>query len=208
MLGWKRNDGWKRNLLGLRIVSLLAVVWVMLMNIPVEAQSRHSVNIQKVAKLKKSHSTRQWLFTEFTKGNMTLLTTSDGGFTLRRSSDGKWLLFPNDTSYISINVDGNIYVQPHVWTEEGEQLSLVGSSSTQDGPIFTYRLPDLPVQVEIAFIVKPDWIIIRTKVMNNDSRNHTVAVRYLLDTQLDENDGAPLLAPGITDPITGQASDT
>jgi len=206
MLGWKRNDGWKRNLLGLRVISFLVVVWVMLMSIPVEAQSRYSVNVQKVAKLKKTHSIRQFSeFTEFTKGNMTLLTTSDGGFTLRRSSDGKWLLYPSDTSYISINVDRSIYVQPHARTEEGEQLSLVGSSSTQDGPIFTYRLPDLPVQVEIAFIVKPDWIIIRTKVMNNDSRNHTVAVRYLLDTQLDENDGAPLLAPGITDPITGQA---
>ena len=207
MLGRKRNDGWKKNLLGLRVASLLVVVWVMLMGMLVEAQSMQSVNMQKVTNLKKDRPTRQRLsdFTEFTRGNMTLLTTSEGGFTLRRSSDGKWLLYPSDTSYISINVDGNIYVQPHAWTEEGKQLSLVGGSNTQGGPIFTYRLPDLPVQVEIAFIVKPDWIIIQTKVANNDSRNHTVAVRYLLDTQLDENDGAPLFAPGVTDPITGQA---
>lgn len=159
------------------------------------------VNAQSLKHVKGTRS-RQ-LEREFTKGNLTLQYTDEGGFTLRRSSDGKWLLFPSDTSYISVNVDGNVYVQPHA-SDVGTALTLVSKMSTSDGPVFTYDVPDIPVRVKVAFVVQTDVMFVRTEITNRDSRNHTVAVRYLLDTQLDENDGAPLFAPGVVDPSTGQ----
>lgn len=157
---------------------------------------------RRIGKVKTALTTRQ-LPSEFTKGNLTLQFTSDGGFTLRRSTDGKWLLYPSDTSYISVSIDGNVYVQPHM-SGVGTTLRFISRQDTPDGPIFTYEVPDLPVKIKVAFVLQTDWMFIRTEVINNDSRNHTVAVRYLLDTQLDENDGAPLFAPTVRDPITGE----
>jgi len=125
---------------------------------------------------------------------------SAGTFTMQRSSDGKWLLFPdNGTTEFSVRIDNNTY-----WAAPWENGNLANYIST----------PVTKVDNNTAYIeyTTPEHVVIRhtfslvgksvkffVEAKNNDSSAHSVKVRYLFDTQVDQNDGAPLYAEGVHD---------
>ena len=130
--------------------------------------------------------------------DITLTLYNNGQFTMKNTSDGKCLLYPSDTSYISINVDGTIYSQ--AGAGGGNYIdSYITTSLTQISPTLTYIVYTLPENVEITqkFELTGKAVKFTTEAVNSDDASHAVEVRYLFDTQLDINDGSPLYAPGI-----------
>ncbi|RKY22737.1 MAG: hypothetical protein DRP62_07250, partial [Planctomycetota bacterium] len=136
--------------------------------------------------------------TDISNGDITLILYGNGQFTMKNTSDGKCLLYPADTSYISINVDGVIYSQ--AGGGDGNNIdSYITTSLTQISPTLAYIVYTLPESVEITqkFELSGKAVKFTTETVNLDGTSHAVEVRYLFDTQLDLNDGSPLYAPGI-----------
>jgi len=139
--------------------------------------------------------------TDISNSDITLILYNNGQFTMKNTSDGKWVLFPDATSYISINVDGTIYAHyPEDANHNVDALldNYISTSLTQAGNI-AYIVYTLPENVEITqkFELSGKAVKFTTEAVNLDGASHAVEVRYLFDTQLDLNDGSPLYAPGI-----------
>ena len=124
------------------------------------------------------------------------LTVSDSGaFTMQRTSDNKWLLYPSpETTALSIKVDNNVY-----WTRNGSlNVSTPLTVVDLETAYIEYITPE-NILVKQTFKLVEKAVKFSVDVQNNSSENHQVKVRYLFDTQVDENDGSPLYAEGITD---------
>ncbi len=140
-------------------------------------------------------SASQTTMTALTLNNGKLIVdfNDDGTFTMRRASDGKWLLFPKaETGYFSVNIDGAIYSQ-------SDGTLLVTSALTMTNQLeatITYDVGS-NVQVRQIFRLEGDALGLYVSVENDDFFDHHVQVRYLLDTQIYDNDGSPLYAPPL-----------
>lgn len=136
---------------------------------------------------------------DISNSDITLILYDNGQFTMENTSDGKCLLYPADTSYISINVDGVVYAHSARGHDADDYLdNYISASLTQVGNIayITYTLPE-NVDITQKFELSGKAVKFTTEAVNLDGASHVVEVRYLFDTQLDQNDGSPLYAPGI-----------
>lgn len=139
--------------------------------------------------------------TDISDSDITLILYDNGQFTMKNTSDGKWVLYPSATSYISINVDGTIYAHDSsIYYPNADAFldNYISTSLTQAGNI-AYIVYTLPENVEITqkFELSGKAVKFTTEAVNLDGASHAIEVRYLFDTQLDLNDGSPLYAPGI-----------
>ncbi|GEM_PF-4248426 len=124
---------------------------------------------------------------------------STGQFTLQRASDGAYLLHQSAvSSFLSVRVGEQIYSN-----DEGT-LSVTSGPTWVTGSLCrtTYSTP-VGVAVTQDVEVAGDAAVITVAVANTTASAHDVGVRYLLDTKVGANDGAPLSASGVTDPTTG-----
>lgn len=112
----------------------------------------------------------------------------------------KPLLFPSDTSNIAFKVDNT------------EQNSGSSSRSQLCGGLNAYMVqkpettaPDtvqvewkmLSVSLKVVYRLANKNLQVKATMTNEDNVSHKAGVRFLLDTQLDTNDGAPLYAPDV-----------
>jgi hypothetical protein len=122
--------------------------------------------------------------------DLVLKLFADSTYTLA-ASDGRDLLYPENTSYVTVRADGVEYVLLDPVTEgvsPPQQVSddeIQQQFATPEGLTFTlsYRLAGPAVR----FAVRVD---------NNGDRAQAAEVRYLLDTQIAGNDGSPLWSNG------------
>lgn len=127
-------------------------------------------------------------------GQIEVIVNSRGQFTLRRATDGAWLIYPQSgTSYLSVWVDGAVYTN-----EENGGLT-VTDGPTQDGVarIRTwYRTPEsIVVLLQIELLGEVARVTVTVSNAGTQARN--VSLRWLIDTQVGPNDGAPLYAPAV-----------
>ena len=123
-----------------------------------------------------------------------LFCNSENAFTMRRASDEKWLLYPSTgTTTISFCVDESIYASRDVLSGTGG-LTVVDAESA-----YVDYLTEDDVALRLWYILNGEAVRLMVEATNNDSQAHDVAVRFLLDTQVDTNDGSPLYAQGVTD---------
>jgi len=124
-------------------------------------------------------------------GILEIQYSDNGQFSLRRVRDGAWLLFPGQTSHLSLMVAGNVYSHItenlHVLSRPQEmgENNLRISYRSPEGMLLDQILTLRNGTVEIKFIAK-----------NETLGPLSTKIRVLLDTQIDENDGSPLYAPG------------
>ena len=115
-----------------------------------------------------------------------LVPNDRGQFTLRRASDSKWLLYPNaGTTYLSVNVDGSIY------TNDGGGLTV----ANRTGNVWVYNTVN-GVRITQTLVVEGNALKCEVQAANVSGGSRSVQARYLFDTQVDDNDGAPLYAAG------------
>ncbi|MFQ5645258.1 MAG: hypothetical protein ACE5FQ_16405, partial [Thiogranum sp.] len=118
---------------------------------------------------------------------------NNGTFTMRRASEGKWLLYPTaGTGFFSVYVDGMIYSQAN------STLSVISALriTNQNEASIVYGAGN-NVSIKQIFRLEGQALGLYVSVENNDSFDHDVQMRYLLDTQIDDNDGSPLYAPPL-----------
>lgn len=114
----------------------------------------------------------------------------NGQFTLE-TADGRDLLYPSATSYLTLRVDGAAY------TNEAGTLRII-TPLTQEGDLraaLAYESPE-GIVLRHEFTLRGAALELRMTVTNSGTGNHTVGLRYLLDTQVGDNDGSPLWSGG------------
>jgi hypothetical protein len=131
-----------------------------------------------------------------------------GNFTIGKPSGGPILLYghPNPgTGGTTIRVDGTDY-----WNNSGD----IGTAVTHDPPypyvqgnqsIMKWNVAGGVVLTQTLSLVSSvsggslNTVEIRYDIENNDTAAHDVGLRIMLDTMLDNNDGAPFRVPGVGD---------
>jgi len=127
--------------------------------------------------------------------SVSLTVDSSGAFTMQRSSDSKWILYPiPTTTAFSVRVDGNVY-----WTRNGSLTVTTPLTVVNSTTAFIEFTTPQNVVVRQTFDLAGDAIMFTVQARNTDAISHTVQVRYLFDTQVGVNDGSPLYAQGVTD---------
>ena len=118
------------------------------------------------------------------------------------TADGKNILFgyPNAwSSYTTIRIDGTDYYQDSTMDSYLTQTpTIIG-----DSIVTNWNLP-ASIAVTEKLTLMPGNIEFRFTIKNNDAASHNVKVRYMFDTQLVNNDGAPFKVPGVGDITTEQ----
>jgi hypothetical protein len=118
------------------------------------------------------------------------------------TDEGKKLLYgyPNAwSSYTTIRMDGNDYYQDTAMDTYVTQMPTI----TGDSIVTKWTLP-ANVNVSQDLTLMPNTTEYCLTVTNNDHASHTVKIRYMFDTMLAYNDGAPFRVPGIGDITTEQ----
>lgn len=130
---------------------------------------------------------------------VTLNLYNNGQFTLKKTSNGKWLLYPSNTSFISINVDGNVYIQGSSNASALKMDNYITTPLTKVNQNSSYISYTLPGNIKIVqkYELYGQTVKFTTQAVNLGADNHNVKIRYLFDTQLDQNDGSPLYAPTV-----------
>ena len=120
---------------------------------------------------------------------MQLTTNGNGQFTLN-NGNGKPLLYPYwYTGFLSVQIDGlSVYTNNY-----GGGLTV----ETQQGNSFQYQVVS-GVRITENLVVEGASLKIDVLAENVDSVSHSVQIRQLFDTQVDDNDGAPLYEAGKT----------
>lgn len=119
---------------------------------------------------------------------------ADGGFEAHEA-DGDDITFPADTSMLSVRVDGTTYDNDHNFNLGNHRLATCRNPDNPDQAISVWMLPE-DVRVVQRITVGPDQIDFEVSYSNEGSDAHTVDTRYLWDTQLKNQDGAPLREEG------------
>ncbi len=110
-------------------------------------------------------------------------SNSNGQFTLQRASDGAWLLYPDpESSYLSVRIDGKVFTNAPFGGLDAESHS---------GNTWVYE-PIRGLRISQILTVEGDALKCEVRVKNGTGVAHSIEVRYLFDTQVDDNDGAPL----------------
>ena len=120
----------------------------------------------------------------------------DGSFTMQRASDHKWLLYQSSsTTMFSVKVDDQVYTSAQSYDFAQVNGPVADSADTIH---IDYVTPE-NVLIRHQFMLAGPAVQFKVTATNLDSLPHQVAVRYLLDTQVNNNDGSPLYADGVTD---------
>ncbi len=128
--------------------------------------------------------------------DLSLRLYGSGVFTLA-SADDRALLFPAGTSYVSVWVDGAAYT--------GSPVALVGGNtiSREEGPRLTGSnqaeevfITAEGVRFTLTYSLVGPAVRFSVRAQNEGAASHRAKTRYLLDTQVDENDGSPLWSSG------------
>ena len=118
------------------------------------------------------------------------------------TAEGKRLLFGYPvlcTSYTTIRIDGNNYCQDVTMDSYATQMpTIIG-----DSIVTKWSLPQ-NVDISQDLTLMPDTTKYRLAVTNNDHASHNIKIRYMFDTMLADNDGAPFRVPGVGDITTEQ----
>lgn len=133
---------------------------------------------------KMSHSLQESL--ELCNEYICLSLFGDAKFTLS-DVDGKDLLYPRDTSYGSLRAGDSVYAFPDDNLEPIGELQMTGSSTAQERFRSTEGVDFLLIYELVGEAVQ---FIVRAE--NTSSQSRHARARYLLDTQVDSNDGSPL----------------
>jgi hypothetical protein len=123
---------------------------------------------------------------------LTVSIIDTGQFTLL-TADGRYLLFSGaGTSYLSVMVDGYVY------ENDSGSLAVVTPLTITDPThaFIEYLTPEL-ILVRQNFALNGEAVKISLDVNNTGTVPHSVSARYLLDTQINTNDGSPLYASTV-----------
>jgi len=118
------------------------------------------------------------------------------------TADEKLLLYgyPDAwSSYMTVQLDGSDYYQDYTMD------SYVTQTPTIDGNSITTQW-SLPTSVEVSqrLTLQSNTTQYRVTMTNNDATSHEVKIRFLFDTMLAYNDGAPFIVPGVGNVTTEQ----
>jgi clostripain len=104
------------------------------------------------------------------------------------------------SSYMTVRLDGSDYSQDYSVMD-----SYVTQSPTIDGDsiVTQWSLPT-DVGVSLRLTLQQNTTKYQATITNNDSSSHEVLIRFLLDTMLAYNDGAPFIVPGVGNVTTEQ----
>jgi hypothetical protein len=117
-----------------------------------------------------------------------------GSFNLR-TTDGKLLLYPADTSNIAFQVDGVTQKSTVYGGGLNYYITQRPTITAPDTVIVKWKMSG--ISLAITYRLVGNNLQITATLANEDSISHQAGVRFLLDTQLGPNDGAPLYAPNI-----------
>lgn len=127
---------------------------------------------------------------------LTMLLSDSGDCQMRLSTDGRYLLYPGYTSSFSVKVDDHTYctheaIDASTLLSVSEELAVNGNTasikySTEEG-----------VEITQSFILEGKACRFEVTARNTSAATHRLQVRYLFDTQIDDNDGAPLYAAPV-----------
>jgi clostripain len=97
------------------------------------------------------------------------------------------------SSYMTVRIDGSDYYQDYSVMD-----NYVTQLPTAEGNSITtqWSLP-ANVGVSLRLTLQQDTTKYQATITNNDSTSHEVKIRFLLDTMLAYNDGAPFIVPGV-----------
>lgn len=107
------------------------------------------------------------------------------------TADGRHLLFPGATSYISLRADGSTYsarqenLPPLAGPTAADATTALESFSTDEG-----------VRFRVTYTLVGEALRLTVQAENASGASRSAAARFLLDTQVDVNDGSPLWANG------------
>ena len=124
--------------------------------------------------------------------DLTIFYAENGQFTISRTSDGAWLLYPSElTTYFSVNIDGQIF------SNENNSLTvLTPTSPFGDGQLRTVFQANPGVSIIYDLTLVGPALRMSWGVENDTGSSLLVEFRQLLDTQIDDNDGSPIYVPG------------
>ena len=111
----------------------------------------------------------------------------DGGFRVR-DIDGRWITFPGDTSVLSVRIGKSDYV---LYPDPSKGVELDSFSIPSDNETEVSWLVD-GVRVGQRLNLISGTIYILFEVTNFRKESADISLRFLLDVQLGENDGAPI----------------
>ena len=118
------------------------------------------------------------------------------------TASGKRLLYgyPDAwSSYATIRIDGNDYYQGGIMDSYCTQVPTI----INDSIIVKWTIPP-NINVTEKLTLMPNTTEYRFTITNNDNITHNIGFRYLFDTMLGYNDGAPFRVPGVGDITTEQ----
>jgi len=118
------------------------------------------------------------------------------------TADEKLLLYGYPSawsSYMTVRLDGSDYYQ------DATMDTYVTQAPAVDGNSITtqWSLPT-NVGVSLRLTLQQDTTKYQATVTNNDATSHEVKIRFLFDTMLAYNDGAPFIVPGVGNVTTEQ----
>jgi hypothetical protein len=195
----RRTDMLSRGLLVLCLVSSL-FVYLAIPAIDAFAQFKESL-----APVYSRHSPLPLISNDFislsveaANGLFTLGTT--GGDPGNPNDNNKLLLYGHPwpwSSFTTIRIDGTDY---QYGSESGSFTLPPTNYITYNKSVWVSN--QIQVTQTLSLVENPstgrvDNLEIRYLIVNNDTQNHTVGVRVLLDTMLGSNDGAPFQVPGF-----------
>ncbi|MEA2032520.1 MAG: C1 family peptidase [Euryarchaeota archaeon] len=118
------------------------------------------------------------------------------------TADEKLLLYGYPyawSSYATIRLDGTDYYQDSTMDTYVTQTPTIIGDSIKT----TWMLPN-SMDVSETLTLMPNTTKYHFTVKNNDMTSHSIKIRYLFDTLLAYNDGAPFIVPGVGEVTTEQ----
>jgi len=103
------------------------------------------------------------------------------------------------TSYMTVQLDGSDYYQDATMDTYVTQAPAIDGNSIAT----QWSLPT-DVGVSLNLTLQQDTTKYLATITNNDSASHEVKIRFMLDTMLAYNDGAPFIVPGVGNVTTEQ----
>jgi len=117
---------------------------------------------------------------------------SDGLFTAQ-TADGKQILYPGDTSDLSIKIGNTAYDVQH--GDLGNYTTVQPTKLNNYTAITCWEINDVNLTEKIELV--GSYIKFTLIVRNDGYTTKNISLRYLFDTQLENNDGSPLMAKGV-----------
>ena len=124
------------------------------------------------------------------------LLVFDSGLITLEEIDGDDLLYPEDTSDITLRIDGADYGRCGNLDGWLPNYIISGPSRVSaDTAQVVYEVRDVRLTIEYKLI--EDTLRVTATIENYGSISHLVGLRFMLDTQVGINDGSPLYAPTV-----------